>query len=353
MELVDDDDVEGLQNKPGTVANGDSPSKRTRWDVGGPAAPVTGGAFMTMSGGAVPLTLEQLTAQLSAALAPVTGGMRDLQHRIASMENEVTNKVGSALELIATVDQRQKAMGAKLEEVCDKVEAQGQRNREQDATVQEVLRRLEVLEQDGGRSNPPIWRRTGVADTDEDREPAVIVGGWGPDTEAEETLMAVRNFIRDRAIPLPTEEAFVPGKQRGFAVVPLSCVGNETRQTMMRRAIEAVESTRKLRVKSGHKDSEGKDMLVWAAVSQPPEVRRRAKLVAKTKRAVLESYEKAGKEISGKELVVKTDYRKGMLTIDGQKIGGCSQQPVAGEILVCDHGWVDAAQVWLRHDSGS
>ena len=86
-------------------------------------------------------------------------------------------------------------------------------------------------------------------------------------------------------------------------------------------------------------------MLVWAAVSQPPEVRRRAKLVAKTKRAILESYEHAGKAAFGKELLVKTDYRRGTLTVEGKKIGGCTQQPAAGEILVSDHGWVDAAMV--------
>ena len=46
---------------------------------------------------------------------------------------------------------------------------------------------------------------------------------------------------------------------------------------MTRRAIEAVEATRKLQVRSGHKSKDGKDMFIWAAVSQPPEVRRRAR----------------------------------------------------------------------------
>ena len=106
---------------------------------------------------------------------------------------------------------------------------------------------------------------------------------------------------------------------------------------MMRRVVAAVEATRKLQAKSGHKDSEGKDMVIWAAVSQPPEVRRRAKLVAKTKRAVLESYEKSGKNTGNQELTVKADYRRGTLRLEGRKIGGCSLQPAAGEILVCDH----------------
>ena len=329
-----DCDVEDLQNQPGVLANGDSPSKRTRWDVLPQAAGNTG---------ATPLTLEQLTTQLSAALAPVTGGMRALQDRITSLESEVTSKVGSTLQLIQTVDQRQKVMGAQLEEVCGKVESQAQKTRDQEATIQEVLRRLETLEQEGSGRNPPIWRRMSAASPEDDRDPAVIVGGWGPDTEAEQTLKEVREFIQNRAIPLPIEEAFVPGKQRGFAVVPLTCVGNETHQ-MMRRAVAAMEATRRLQAKSGHKDAEGKDMVIWAAVSQPPEVRRKAKLVAKTKKAVLESYEKSGNKAGNKELAVKADYRRGTLHLEGREIGG-SLQPASGEILVCDHGWVDAALV--------
>ena len=106
-------DVEDLRNEPAKEGNGDSPTKRTRWDLQPLQAP---------GSSVVPITLEQLTAQLAAAIAPVTGGMRELQNRITSMENEVTNKVGSALELIQTLDQRQKAMGQQLEEVKSKVQ---------------------------------------------------------------------------------------------------------------------------------------------------------------------------------------------------------------------------------------
>ena len=83
----------------------------------------------------------------------------------------------------------------------------------------------------------------------------------------------------------------------------------------MRRAIDAVESTRKLRAPSGHVDKDGKAMLVWAAISQPPEVRRKAKLLAKTKRAILEGYEKAMPKEAADRVEVKADYRKGMLMI--------------------------------------
>ena len=208
--------------------------------------------------------------------------------------------------------------------------------------IRKVLRRLEALEKERVQGQPTAWRKQVGATEEDDREPAVMIGGWNDHTDSDRTLAAVRDFIRDNALPLPAAEAFVPGQQRGFAVVPLTPLGSETRQAMMRRAIEAVESTRKLRVPSGHKDKEGKAMVIWAAVSQPPEVRRKAELMAKSKRAVLESYEKMQGPGTAENLQVKADYRRCVLTVDGKKLGGCAQQPVAGEILACDHGWVDA-----------
>ena len=81
-----------IQNSHAVLSNDQSPTKRTRWDEG--AQPPW-------------LTLQDLTA----ALAPLTGGMVDLQKRMANMEAEFADKVGSALDLIRTVDKRQQALG--------------------------------------------------------------------------------------------------------------------------------------------------------------------------------------------------------------------------------------------------
>ena len=329
VDLVEDE-TEGLLNRPDTFPNADSPSKRTRWDMGAAAGATPG---------QLPITLEQLT------MAPVAGGMRQLQDRIASMENEVTAKMGPTLELIKTVDRRQKVMNDQLDEMQRRVEEQAQKSKDQDVATQEVLRRLEALEKERASGQPAVRRRQGGAAPEDDREPAVIIGGWNEESEAEQTLTAVREFIRDRAIPLPAAEAFVPGQRRGFAVVPLVPIGNETHQSMMRRAIEAVETTRKLKQLSGHQDKDGKNLVIWAAISQPPEVRRKAKLLAKSKRAILESYEKVQGQDKAGDLQVQVDHRKYVLAIEGKKVGGCARQPSAGEILVCDHGWVGAALI--------
>ena len=101
-----------------------------------------------------------------------------------SVEDQVSNKVGQALDLIRTVDTRQKEMTKQLDGVQSAVESQTRRSQEQDRTIADVIRRLEALEQQGQGG---VWHHAGQASGD-DREPAVILGGWRSDSEAEDVL---------------------------------------------------------------------------------------------------------------------------------------------------------------------
>ena len=294
------------------------------------------------------ITLEQLTAQLSAAMAPVAGGMTDLKKRISDMESEVTAKVGSTLELVRTLDQRQKALGQQMETMQLKIEDQINRGHAQDQQIRDVLKRLDALEADRQLGQPTAWRRLEHEGQEGDRGPAVIIGGWREDNDAEATKLAVQNFIREKQLPLPVDEVFVPGRQRGFAVVPLQVRESDVAGAMFRKAIEAVETTRRLQIKSGHKTKDGKDMVIWAAVSQPPEVRRKARLLAKTKRAILEGFESAGQLGDTDALQVRADYRRGAVLIDGVKVAGTTAVPTKEHVLECETGWVDAGTVCRR-----
>ena len=69
-------DVEDLVNSPGAPGNVLSPAKRTKWDVGQPVG---------QTGATAALTLEQLTTQLALAMGPVTGGLQDMQKRVAEV----------------------------------------------------------------------------------------------------------------------------------------------------------------------------------------------------------------------------------------------------------------------------
>ena len=310
-----------LLNFPLETSNAQQSSpKRTRWDIQPqPSA----------------LTLEDLTR----SLAPLTGTLQTLTRRMESVEGQVSDKVGQALDLIRTVDARQKEMTKQIEGVQTAVERQANRNQEQDQAIADVVRRLEALEEQGQSGT---WRRQGREEGD-DRGPAVIIGGWRPDSEADDLLQKARDFVKAHELPLTMNDAFVPGKQNSFVVVPLTCQQGETPQTMTRRAITAVELVRRLQYKTGHKDDRDKDHVVWMALSQPPEVRRRARTTAKTKRAILEGAEKNGGQLP--PAAVRADYRRGAVFIEGYKVAGSGPRPTSGEVLISDYGWVNAEAV--------
>ena len=51
----------------------------------------------------------------------------------------------------------------------------------------------------------------------------MILGGWRSDSDAENVLQNAKDFAKAQGLPLTMTEAFVPGKQNGFVVVPLVC----------------------------------------------------------------------------------------------------------------------------------
>ena len=63
----------------GKEANASSPAKRTRWDEGAPAAGIS-------------------LADLTAALAPLTGGVLDMKKRMTDMETQFAPKVDKTLD---------------------------------------------------------------------------------------------------------------------------------------------------------------------------------------------------------------------------------------------------------------
>ena len=103
----------------------------------------------------------------------MTGGMAELKQRIGDMESEVTHKVGSALELIRTVDARQKTMGRQMDAMQEKLEEQVNRGHTQERHIQDILKRLEALEAERAAGQPTMWRQTGLGAPEEDGGPAV------------------------------------------------------------------------------------------------------------------------------------------------------------------------------------
>ena len=60
-----------------------------------------------------------------------------------------------------------------------------------------------------------------TADTEVGRKPALIIGGWHPDTAAKDTLRAAKDVLKSLDVPLNTGDMFVPGLRRGYAILPI------------------------------------------------------------------------------------------------------------------------------------
>ena len=105
-------DVDDLQNKPAVIANGDSPSKRTRWDVTSQSVPGVKPEIAQAAG----ISL----ADLAAALAPLTDGVLEMRQRITNIENQFAIKVDKTLDMVQAIDQRQRNQGVQLQQVGDR-----------------------------------------------------------------------------------------------------------------------------------------------------------------------------------------------------------------------------------------
>ncbi|CAE7554898.1 SMC1 [Symbiodinium sp. CCMP2592] len=127
--------------------------------------------------------------------------------------------------------------------------------------VTDIRKHLELLEGKFATatfSTSSSTRTTAGGGPDSNNRPAVVVGGWDADQSASDTLRMAKEHIASLEIDLDTEEAFVPGLRRGFAIVPVNNRSGES------------------------------DMDFRAAMSESPERRKRAQFAGKVKRLVLE-----------------------------------------------------------------
>ena len=63
--------------------------------------------------------------------------------------------------------------------------------------------------------------------------PALVMGGWAPDTPASEVLQKANEMARDLQLQLNVTDAFVPGT---FVFIPLAPQDGESEEAMRQRA---------------------------------------------------------------------------------------------------------------------
>ena len=198
---VDDD----IANVPQATGDTGSPTKRARWDER-PAGPG--------------ITLADLTA----ALAPLAAGMHDLpkegfkdmRARMSAVEEQVTAKVGQALDMVKKLNDRQQANPT----ASTSFRLRSKNNK----TVTDRRRTPSRKSSDGltswNRGRPLV--RFGAHNSlratplDVARAPALILGRWDESTEADDIVRVARNFADKAQLDVDMSDAFSPGRQRGF-----------------------------------------------------------------------------------------------------------------------------------------
>ena len=117
---VDDQDILNLEDKSGNVP---SPTKRSRWDekAGSSSAGIS-------------------LADLTAALSPLTQGVLEVKQRVTDIEHQFATKVNKTLDLIQSLNDKQRDQGDKLQKIQEAMEAQKEQDRKQDSAIQDILR---------------------------------------------------------------------------------------------------------------------------------------------------------------------------------------------------------------------
>ena len=211
---------------------------------------------------------ERDREHLAASLAGVQGDVTVMQSKVQAVEAIVAQQVQDTVRALDRVTKSYDVQARSLEEVKE-----AQRNLEE---------RLSTLE-----LKPPSSVAPGsTTDTDGGRKPALIIGGWHPDTAAEDTLKAAREVLRSLDVKLNAEDMFVPGLRRGYAILPILPKPFEDEDARRHRVQEAIQRVRNANLTLGTHEQGGLRKL-WIAISQSPERRRRAKLAGKVKRTIL------------------------------------------------------------------
>ena len=139
---------------------------------------------------------ERDREHLAASLEGVKGDVSVMQNKVQAVENIMAQQVQDTVQALDRVTKSYDIQARSLEEV-----KMAQKSFEE---------RLTSLE-----NKPPASTAPGsTVDTDGGRKPALIIGGWHPDTAAEETLKAAREVLRSLEVPLNGEDLFVPGLRR-------------------------------------------------------------------------------------------------------------------------------------------
>ena len=184
-------------------------------------------------------------------MQPLIAKISTVEARIGQVEAAFTDRMKEQITLLTAITATQSQHSADLANFQSKDKAN------QD-TFQDIQQRLAKLE-----AQPLLSRATSTT-TAQDRQPALIMGGWADDQEAATTLHLAKEACNNLKLDIDMQDAFVPGIRRGYLVSPHKLKENENEQAMFSRFTQAIHLVRQA----------NQPRHFWLSFSQTPERRR-------------------------------------------------------------------------------
>ncbi|CAE7913948.1 unnamed protein product [Symbiodinium necroappetens] len=264
-----------------------------------------------------PLSLDAIREVVRGEIQGAVAGMTD---RVAALERNLQQHNDRTFQAVETLSAGQADQGLRIAELS--------------AESQLVAGRLTQLE---GKVKQIQSAGSTPSTTDGGRVPALIMGGWPPDTPASEVLQKANEMARDLQLQLNMTDAFVPGVRRGFVLIPLSPQDGESEEAMRQRTQACIRRVNSANVSLGRK-ADGNPAKLWLAVSQPPERRRRAALAGKVKRLIIEA---GGPSTLAR---IEPEWATGTVWFRNSKISSATSAGPRGS-TPAGCGWIDVPRI--------
>ena len=263
------------------------------------------------------LSLESIREVLRTEIQGAVGGVTD---RVAALERSLQSHNERTFQAMETLSTGQAEQGLRIQQLATDSRAMATRLSTLEGTVKTI--------QSTG-STPSTM--------DSGRVPALVMGGWPPDTLAADVLAKANEMARDLQLQINMADAFVPGVRRGFVLVPISPMDGETEDGMRQRIQQCIRRVNASNISLGWKP-DGNPARLWLTLSQPPERRRRAALAGKVKRLLIE----AGGPSSLAR--IEPEWATGTVWFKDTKVSsGTSSGPPGSNSAGC--GWIDLPKI--------
>ena len=263
------------------------------------------------------LSLESIREVLRTEIQGAVGGVTD---RVAALERSLQSHNERTFQAVETLSTGQAEQGLRLQQLMSDSQTMANRITNLEGTVKAI--------QSSG-STPSTM--------DSGRVPALVMGGWPPDTLAADVLAKANEMARDLQLQISMADAFVPGVRRGFVLIPISPRDGESEEAMRQRIQSCIRRVNASNISLGWKP-DGNQARLWLTLSQPPERRRRAALAGKVKRLIIEA--------GGSSLVprIEPEWATGTVWLKDTKVSsGTSAGPTGSSGAGC--GWIDLPKI--------